>query len=168
VGVHPDLMTLAKGLGDGLPIAAVVGRHDMMDAPGEGGIGGTFGGNPLACAGALAVLELFRDGSLFTHAARIEAILETRLDSFLQKFDVVGDVRGLGPMRGVELVKDRKTREPHKEGVQKVIKHAYEKGVICLSAGTFGNVLRFLVPLVITEQQLDEALDQVEMGLSAL
>jgi 4-aminobutyrate aminotransferase/(S)-3-amino-2-methylpropionate transaminase len=168
LGVAPDLVTLAKGLGDGLPIAAVTGRGDIMDAPGEGGIGGTFGGNPLACAGALEVFELFRDGSLLAHAAQLEKRLEQRLGDWLGRFPIVGDTRGLGPMRGVELVKDRNTKEPDKAAVQKVLRHAYEHGVVCLSAGTYGNVIRFLPPLVITLEQLDEALDVIEAGIATL
>ena len=168
LGVTPDLMTLAKGLGDGLPIAAVTGRADMMDAPGEGGIGGTFGGNPLACAGALAVADLFEHGSVASHSQVIETVLEGRLAEWFKRYPVIGDVRGLGPMRGVEFVKDRFTREPSKEAVQKILKHSYENGVICLGAGTFGNVLRFLVPLVISESQLNEALDVVERGIQIL
>ena len=168
LGVAPDLMTLAKGLGDGLPIAAVTGRAEIMDAPGEGGIGGTFGGNPLACAGALAVLDLFKDGSLESHSRKIETLLESRLAQWSRQYPIIGDVRGLGPMRGVEFVKDRASREPSKDSAQKVVKYCYENGVICLSAGTFGNVLRFLVPLVISESQLNEALDVVERGIQSL
>lgn len=165
LGVQPDLLTLAKGLGDGLPIAAVVGRSDIMDAPGEGGIGGTFGGNPVACAGALAVLDLFEQSDLLKNAQKIESILQKRLSAWQAKFKCVGDVRGLGPMRGVEFVKDRTTKEPAKDVVQGLLKHAYENGVVCLSAGTFGNVLRFLPPLVISDEQLNEALDVLERGI---
>jgi len=168
LGVAPDLLTSAKGLGDGLPIAAVVGRSDIMDAPGEGGIGGTFGGNPVACASALAVFDLFEKTDLFANAAQLEKILIGRLDDWKSKYACVGDVRGLGPMRGVEFVKDRVTQEPWKDAVGKVQRYAYEHGVICLSAGTFGNVLRFLVPLVMSETQLHEGLDIIEQGIQRL
>jgi 4-aminobutyrate aminotransferase/(S)-3-amino-2-methylpropionate transaminase len=139
-----------------------------MDAPSEGGIGGTYGGNPLACVSALEVMKLFDQGSILGNAAMVESTLRARLDSWKSRFECVGDVRGLGPMRAVEFVKSRDSKEPWKEAVQKVQKHAYENGVICLSAGTFGNVLRFLVPLVITEAQLKEGLDVLESGISTL
>ncbi len=168
LGVVPDLLTLAKGLGGGLPIGAVVGRADMMDAPGDGGIGGTFGGNPLACAAAQGVFEVFRDGSLLKDVQRKGALIEARLEGWKSRFSKVGDVRGLGMMRGVELVKDRDARTPDKDSVSEWVRFAYENGVILLSAGTFGNVVRLLPPLVITDSQLHEALDVMEKGLEYL
>jgi 4-aminobutyrate aminotransferase/(S)-3-amino-2-methylpropionate transaminase len=167
-GVVPDLMTIAKGLGSGLPIAAVTGRAEIMDAPGEGGLGTTFGGNPVACAAALAVLDAFEvdGGALLRRARALGAALSARLSQWKERYPCVGDVRGLGPMQGVELVEDRATRAPDKAAVTALQRHCYERGVIALGAGTYGNVLRLLPPLVIEDDQLAEALAVVEDGLS--
>jgi len=165
MGVAPDLITLAKGLGGGLPIGAVTGRAEVMDAPGEGGIGGTFGGNPLACAAALGVLKAFEDGSLLAHVNQLSLTVEQRLNGWKQNFSCIGDVRGLGLMRGIEFVKDPKSKTPDKEIVSKLVRWGYQNGVVLLSAGTFGNVVRLLAPLVITPSQLNEALDVIEAGL---
>jgi 4-aminobutyrate aminotransferase/(S)-3-amino-2-methylpropionate transaminase len=166
----PDLMTLAKGLGAGLPIAAVTGRADIMDAPMDGGIGGTYGGNPVACAAALAVFDLFEknNGELLKKSVVVGETIRARLNSWKEKYPVIGDVRGLGPMMAVELVKDRQTKEPHREAVAALMKYAYEHGVIALSAGTFGNVVRLLVPLVIEKDQLEEGLNVLEEGLKSI
>ncbi|MBI5624219.1 MAG: 4-aminobutyrate--2-oxoglutarate transaminase [Elusimicrobia bacterium] len=167
-GIAPDLMTLAKGLGGGLPIAAVVGRADVMDAPIEGGVGGTYGGNPVACASALAVLKMFKDGSLLEHAKALGKIIEARMADWSRRFPCVGDARGLGPMRAVEFVTDRATKEPWREAAGRVAKHCWEHGLIVLTAGTYGNVIRLLPPLAITREQLDEGLDVLEAGLATL
>jgi 4-aminobutyrate aminotransferase/(S)-3-amino-2-methylpropionate transaminase len=166
--IVPDLMTLAKGLGGGLPIAAVVGRDDIMDAPMEGGIGGTYGGNPVACAAALAVLDLFKDGSLLAHAREIGVTLESTLSGWRERFPCIGDARGLGPMRALEFVRDRSTKEPFREAAAQLARHCYEHGVIVLTAGTYGNVMRLLVPLVITPDELKEGLGVMEAGLSKI
>lgn len=165
LGIAPDLMTMAKGLGGGLPIAAVTGRAEIMDAPIEGGIGGTYGGNPVACASALAVVALFEDGALLRRAKALGEKIGARLATWKEKYKRVGDVRGLGPMLGMELVKDRQTKEPNREAAGALLKHAYEHGVVVLSAGTFGNVVRLLPPLAIEDGQLDEALEVLEAGL---
>jgi len=167
LGIEPDLMTLAKGLGGGLPIAAVTGRDVIMDAPIDGGVGGTYGGNPVACAAALAVLDLFEKGDLLKNARQIGEVIQYRMEKWAAKFNLIGDARGIGPMRGVEFVKDRATKEPWKEAAGKVTKYAYEHGVVLLSAGTYGNVIRVLVPLVITLEQLNEGLDVIEAGIAA-
>lgn len=164
-GVAPDLITTAKGLGGGLPVAAVTGRAEMMDAPLEGGIGGTYNGNPVACAAALAVFKSFEDGKLLSQARKLGELLHERLRGFESRYKVIGEVRGLGPMQGFELVKDRGTREPFPEATKQLIKHCYENGVVMLSAGTYGNVIRLLMPLVIEQTQLDEALGVIESGL---
>jgi len=166
-GVVPDLMTLAKGLGAGLPIAAVTGRAEIMDAPGEGGIGGTFGGNPLSCAAALAVLDAFEadGGAILLRARALGDTLGARLDGLAQRHPCVGDVRGLGAMRGIEIVKDRATKEPSPAGAAALARQCYERGVILLTGGAYGNVARLLVPLVITAPQLDEGLAVIEDGL---
>ena len=164
LGVVPDLMCLAKGLGGGMPISAVVGRAELMDAPMVGGIGGTFGGTPVSCAAALAVLELFEKGGLLKKARALSDKLPGKLAA-LKRFKGVGDVRGLGAMQALELVKDPQTKEPDKEAAEALIKHCCERGLILMSAGTFGNVIRLLMPLVITDSQLDEGLAVLESGL---
>ena len=166
--IVPDLMTLAKGLAAGLPIAAVLGRAKIMDAPMEGGIGGTYGGNPVACAAAIAVLDMFKDGSLLAHARGLGKIMERRLSGWKRRFKSIGDVRGMGPMRALELVRDRAAKEPHREAAAKLVRYCYEHGVIVLSAGTYGNVIRLLAPLSISAAELNEGLDVMEAGLESL
>ncbi|MBI5211357.1 MAG: 4-aminobutyrate--2-oxoglutarate transaminase [Elusimicrobia bacterium] len=166
--VEPDLMTLAKGLGGGMPLAAVVGRSEIMDAPIEGGVGGTYGGNPVACAAALAVLDLFEDGSLLARSRALGERLERRLAGWRKRFDSVGDVRGLGPMRALEFVTDRGNKNPDREAAGKLARYCYEHGVIVLTAGTYGNVVRILVPLCASPEELEEGLDVMEAGLKEL
>jgi 4-aminobutyrate aminotransferase/(S)-3-amino-2-methylpropionate transaminase len=168
LGLTPDLMTLAKGLGGGLPIAAVVGRAEMMDAPVEGGVGGTYGGNPVACAAALSVLDAFEKGDLLSRAKRLGETVATRLRDWQRSSPLIGDVRGLGPMLGFELVKDKTTKEPNKEAAGALAKYCYEHGVVILTAGTFGNVVRLLMPLVIEPSELEEGLKVLEEGLREL
>jgi 4-aminobutyrate aminotransferase/(S)-3-amino-2-methylpropionate transaminase len=167
-GVAPDLLVLAKGLANGLPLSAVVGKAEVIDAVGVGGVGGTYAGNPVACAAALAVLDKFDDPKTLDHAQKLGRLLQDRLESWFKKFPKIGQVRGLGPMRAIELVKDRTTKEPDKPSAAALVKHNYENGVITLSCGTQGNVLRFLIPLVATEAQLNEGLDVIEAGLVKL
>ncbi len=167
LGVSPDLLVLAKGLANGLPLSAVVGKAEVIDAVGVGGVGGTYSGNPLACAAALAVMVKFDDPQTLGHACELGAILAGRLDVWTKNFAKIGQHRGLGPMRAIELVKDRKTKEPDKAAATALVKHNYEHGVITLSCGTHGNVLRFLVPLVASAAQLNEGLDVIEAGLAA-
>lgn len=169
-GVAPDLMTLAKGLGGGMPIGAVTGRAEIMDAPIEGGIGGTFGGNPVACAAALAVFELFEadGGALLAKARSLGEALRTRLLAWKERFPRIGDVRGLGPMLGIELVKDRATKEPDKESTSRLARYCYENGLVILTAGTYGNVIRLAMPLVIGDSELNEGLAVLERGLATI
>jgi 4-aminobutyrate aminotransferase/(S)-3-amino-2-methylpropionate transaminase len=168
LGIAPDLMVVAKGIGGGLPISGVVGRAEIMDAPKDGGIGGTFSGNPLACASALAVFDLFEKENLTEKARSTGVILRRRLERWREDSPFVGDVRGLGLMLGVEFVKDKETREPFPEAVKFLTKFGYERGVISMSAGTFGNVIRFLMPLVTTHSELNEGLDVLERGLKEI
>jgi 4-aminobutyrate aminotransferase/(S)-3-amino-2-methylpropionate transaminase len=161
-------MTLAKGLGGGLPLAAVVGRAGLMDAPVVGGIGGTYGGNPVACAAALAVLDLFADGSLLERSRRIGEVLAARLETWRSRFSRIGDVRGLGPMRALEFVRDRATKEPDKEAAGALARWCWERGLVVLTAGTHGSVVRLLAPLPITDEDLDEGLAVMEAGLEDL
>ncbi|MFI5348405.1 MAG: 4-aminobutyrate--2-oxoglutarate transaminase [Elusimicrobiota bacterium] len=168
LGLVPDLLLTAKGLGGGLPISAVTGRAEMMDAPVEGGIGGTFGGNPVAVAAALAVMDIFEDGKLLEHARKLGEIIEKTLSAWKEKYPVIGDVRGLGPMMAIELVKDPKTKEAFPDGAKQVVRYCYEHGVVVLTAGSYGNCVRLLPPLAIEEGQLTEALDILEAGLQEL
>lgn len=166
-GIEPDLITLAKSLAGGLPLSAVVGRADLLDGVHVGGLGGTFCGNPVACAAALATISVYEEEQIADRAAALGRRLSQRLESWPQKFPHVGNIRGLGPMIGVEFVKDRATREPDKATLSALIQRCWENGVILIASGTHGNVLRFLFPLVITEPELDEGLDVIETQLEA-
>jgi 4-aminobutyrate aminotransferase/(S)-3-amino-2-methylpropionate transaminase len=160
-GVVPDLVATAKGIAGGLPLAAVTGRADIMDKVHAGGLGGTYGGNPLACAAALAVLEEIEDGKLTERARRIGEIMLPRLHDLAAKHPAIGDVRGRGAMIAVELVREG-TKEPDPELTAQVAKRCHERGLLVLTTGTYGNVLRFLPPLVIPEDLLNEGLDILE------
>jgi len=164
----PDLVLTAKGLGGGLPISAVTGRAEIMDAPGEGGIGGTFGGNPVAVASALAVLGLMEDGAFLARSQALGRSVLKTLQGWKEKYPVIGDVRGLGPMLALELVKDRASKEANPDAAKALVKHCYERGVVILTAGSYGNCIRLLFPLVITDEQLAEAFAVLEDGLKSL
>lgn len=165
LGITPDIVISAKGLGGGMPISAVTGRAEIMDAPGDGGIGGTFGGNPVACAAALAVFGAFEKDSLFEKAESLGAALKDQLQKWKEKFSFIGDVRGMGPMQALEFVKDRKTKEPDADRTKKLMKFCHENGVVIMSAGSNGNVIRFLIPLTIEKADLLEGFQVVERGL---
>ena len=164
----PDLILAAKSLGGGLPISAVIGRSEIMDAPIEGGIGGTFGGNPVAVAAALTVLGLFEDGTLLTRAQQLGRSVLKTLSAWKERYAVVGDVRGLGPMLALELVKNQTTRDPFAEGAKALVKFCYERGVVIMTAGSYGNCVRLLFALIITDEQLAEAFEILEDGLKSL
>lgn len=166
LGVTPDLLVSAKGIAGGLPLSAVTGVAEIMDAPGEGAIGGTYCGNPVACAASLAVFQEWEKGNLSKNAKRVEQILVEQMESWFKSFPVVGDIRGLGSMRAIELVTHRETKEPNADATKALIKLSYEQGLILMGAGTFGNVIRFLPPLCIQEKELLEGLKIVEQGLS--
>lgn len=170
LGAAPDLLVSAKGLAAGLPLSAVTGRADIMDAPCEGGIGGTFSGNPVACAAALAVFDLFAadGGALLERAAELGKMLEARMAGWKELNPAVGDVRGVGPMRAVEFVRCRASKAPHPTLAKELVKYGYERGLVLLNAGTFGNVLRLLLPLCIKPEEVDEGLKIIEAGLRAL
>jgi len=157
-GVEPDLLVTAKSLAAGMPLAAVIGRAELMDRPIEGGLGGTYAGNPLACAAAHAVLDMFESGELLLRAEAIGARIEAHARDWAQACPIIGDIRRRGAMVGIELVKDRVTREPAKPETQAIIASACGQGVILIAAGTYGNVVRFLAPLTITDEELDEGL----------
>jgi len=166
-GLVPDLITTAKSLAGGLPLAAVTGRADVLDAAQPGGLGGTYGGNPLACAAALAVLDAMKKEKLAERAAVIGERIRTRFRKWQESVPEIGDVRGLGAMVAMELVKDRTTREPAKELTGRLQAEALKRGVILLSAGTLGNVIRVLVPLTVEDAVLDEGLAVMEAALQA-
>lgn len=163
----PDLITTAKGIAGGLPLAAVTGRADIMDAAHTGGLGGTYGGNPVACAAALGSLQTMRDLDLNSKAQRIEHIMKTRLAALQEKHDVIGDLRGRGAMIAIELVKSG-TKDPNPEATAAVAKACHAAGLLVLTCGTYGNVLRFLPPLVIGEELLNEGLDILEEAFGRL
>ncbi|HXF57062.1 MAG TPA: 4-aminobutyrate--2-oxoglutarate transaminase [Actinomycetota bacterium] len=166
-GVVPDLVTTAKSLAGGLPLGAVTGREDVLESVHVGGLGGTFGGNPLACAAALAVLETVEDLKLLERARRIEEVALARLREFQERFPLVGDVRGRGAMLAMELVENRATRAPAPAPASRVVEECYRRGVVVLKAGTYDNVIRLLPPLTIDEALLQEGLDVVEEALTA-
>jgi 4-aminobutyrate aminotransferase/(S)-3-amino-2-methylpropionate transaminase len=162
--IEPDLITLSKSLAAGLPISAVVGRAEVMDAPNPGEIGGTYGGSPLGCAAALAVIEKMERENLSGRSQEIGIAIRNYFSSLQKEFPILGDVRGLGAMCAVEFV-EPETKKPAKEFVAKLIKRCYEKGVMLLSAGVHGNVVRFLTPLVISDEQLAEGLDIINEAM---
>ncbi|MGO9686952.1 MAG: 4-aminobutyrate--2-oxoglutarate transaminase [Syntrophobacteraceae bacterium] len=166
--VEPDLVTVAKSLGAGMPLSAVVGRSEMMNSPQVGGLGGTYGGNPVCCAAALAVLEIFEEENLLQRAERLGTKIRARFEDFHKRFELVGDVRGLGPMLALELVRDRETKEPGAAEAKALVKFCYERGLVILSCGNLSNVIRTLMPLVITDEQLERGLAIMEEGLAGL
>jgi 4-aminobutyrate aminotransferase/(S)-3-amino-2-methylpropionate transaminase len=166
-GIEPDLVTSAKGIGGGMPIAAVTGRAEIMDASHPGGLGGTFGGNPVSSAAVVAVFSEVDKRGLLAEAKRVEKTLKPALLDLQQKHSVIGDVRGIGAMLAIEFV-DQKTGKPAPEVAKAVQTHALNSGVLILTAGTFGNVLRFLPPVVITDEQLLEAVTVMDEALASL
>ncbi len=165
-GIEPDIIISAKSLGGGLPLAAVTGRAEVMDAAGVGGLGGTFGGNPLACAAALAALEIIEKEGLLARSTQLGQKFEARGKRWTKNFQMVGEVRGLGGMCAIELVKNPATREPAADETKKIAQYCYEHGLITITAGTYGNVMRILVPLVVTDAQFEEGLDVLEAALA--
>ncbi|MEV0147593.1 MULTISPECIES: 4-aminobutyrate--2-oxoglutarate transaminase [unclassified Nonomuraea] len=166
-GVVPDLICTAKGIAGGLPLAAVTGRAEIMDKVHPGGLGGTYGGNPLACEAALGVLETIAEEDLVAKARRIGEIMLSRLRSMQERFGVIGDVRGRGAMVAIELVRPG-TKEPDPAAVAEVVRRCHAEGLLVLTAGTYGNVLRFLPPLVMPEHLLEEGLGILEKAFAEL
>lgn len=165
-GIEPDLMTLAKSLGGGLPLAAVVGRADLMDAPAPGGLGGTYGGNPVACAAALAVIQVMLEDKLPERGARLGKRAVERMRAWSERFSFIGEVRGLGAMIAMELVLDRATRDPAPKLTAEVLHTAHIRGLIILKAGLYDNVIRLLFPLTLSNEELDRGLDILEQSLA--
>jgi 4-aminobutyrate aminotransferase/(S)-3-amino-2-methylpropionate transaminase len=166
-GVVPDLVTTAKGIAGGLPLSAVTGRAEIMDSVHVGGLGGTYGGNPLACAAALAAIATIEEQDLIGAARRIEAVMLPRLQELQRRHPEIGDVRGRGAMLAVELVRPG-TTEPDPAVTQEIVKACHAQGLLVLTAGTYGNVLRFLPPLVMPEHLLDEGLGILEDAFAGL
>jgi len=164
-GVVPDLITTAKGLGGGLPLSGVTGRATIMDAAHPGGLGGTYGGNPLSIAAAHAVLDVIDSEDLCGRAVRVGQRMRSRLEALAKEFPCIGDVRGLGAMVAFELVKDPKTKEPDAELTASILAHAEKRGLILLSCGTAANVVRLLAPLTIQDAVLEEGLTMLSAAL---
>jgi len=169
-GVEPDLICTAKSLGGGLPLAAVTGRAEVMDAACVGGLGGTFGGNPMSCEAALAAIETIEQEGLCSRAEHLGELFVKRAREWQRRWLLVGDIRGLGAMRAMELVRPSSedgSREPAAAETAELVRYCYEHGLIVLSAGSYSNVIRLLAPLVITDAQFNEGLDVLEAGLAA-
>ena len=167
-GVQADIVTMAKSLGGGMPLSAVCGRAEVMDSVHPGGLGGTYGGNPVACAAALAVLEVIRQENILSRAEELGAKLRTALHKMQKQFPVIGQVRGLGPMLAMELVSDPVTKTPAPELAKKLTAYCHGHGLLVLDCGTLGNNIRTLMPLVITDEQLGQGLDILSEGLGRL
>jgi 4-aminobutyrate aminotransferase / (S)-3-amino-2-methylpropionate transaminase / 5-aminovalerate transaminase len=161
-GVVPDLITIAKSLAGGLPLSGVIGRAEIMDAPLPGGLGGTYAGNPLACAAANAVLDIFEDEGLLPRAESIGQTIHRAFDALQQRLPAVGDVRGLGAMVALELVRDRQSKAPAPELADHLVVEARKRGLILLKAGLYGNVIRVLAPLVIDDALLEQGLTTIQ------
>ena len=167
-GVEPDLMLMAKSLAGGLPLAAVVGRAEYMDAPLPGGLGGTYGGNPVACAAALAVLDVFAREGLTDRGRALGEQAMARMREWYGRYPLVGEVRGLGAMVAIELVTDRAQRTPATGAAGRILVEARERGLILIKAGLYDNVIRLLMPLVTTDEELAEGLDILEAALEVV
>jgi len=166
LGLEPDLITMAKSLTGGLPMAAVTGRAEIMDTPASGQLGGTFSGNPASCAAALAVLDIIEKENLNARADVLGRRFRERASEWQSQWELVGDVRGIGAMQAMELVRSKSTRQPADEETRQVAQYCYEHGLVLITAGSYGNVIRLLMPLVVTDSQMDEALDVLEGALA--
>jgi 4-aminobutyrate aminotransferase/(S)-3-amino-2-methylpropionate transaminase len=167
-GVEPDLMIIAKSMGAGMPISGVVGRAEIMDAPSPGTLGGTYSGNPVACAAALAVLDLYEKEDLAARSREIGHVITQRFLKLQESFPMIGDVRGLGGMVAMELVKDRTTKEPDSHAASDTLAAAHHRGLVLIKAGMYDNVLRVLVPLCVTDEQLNRGLDIFEDAITTV
>jgi 4-aminobutyrate aminotransferase / (S)-3-amino-2-methylpropionate transaminase / 5-aminovalerate transaminase len=166
--VEPDLMVVAKSIAGGLPLSAVVGKAEIMDAPPDSAIGGTYVGNPVAQAAALAVLDVFDEEGLVERASVIGDVIRARMEAWQGRWDAIGDVRGLGAMLAIELVQDRETKEPDADRASAVVEQAAQNGLLLIKSGVYGNCIRVLTPLVVTDGELDEALGVWEQALEAI
>ena len=167
-GVEADITTVAKSLAAGMPLSAVVGKKEIMDSVHASGIGGTYNGNPIACEAALAVFDIFETEDLLGRAKSLGEKLRVTLAGFKEKHSLIGDVRGIGPMIAMELVEDRQKKTPAPDKAKALVKYCLERNLIILACGTFGNVIRLLMPLVITEEQLEQGMQIIDNGLTAI
>lgn len=168
LGLEPELICMAKSLTGGLPMAAVTGRAEIMDTPASGQLGGTFSGSPVACVAALAVLDIIEREALCARANVLGERFRMRATQWQSKWDLVGEVRGLGAMQALELVRSRSNRQPADEETKLVAQYCYEHGLVLITAGSYGNVIRLLMPLVVTDAQMDEAMDVLEAALASV
>jgi 4-aminobutyrate aminotransferase / (S)-3-amino-2-methylpropionate transaminase / 5-aminovalerate transaminase len=168
LGLEPDLIAMAKSLSGGLPLAAVTGRAEIMDGPATGQLGGTFGGNPAACEAALAVLDLMEKENLNARANHLGEMFRKRAAEWQRRWELIGEVRGLGAMQALELVRSRVSREPADSETKEIAQFCYEHGLVIITAGSYGNVIRLLMPIVITDVQMSEALDVLESALASV
>jgi 4-aminobutyrate aminotransferase / (S)-3-amino-2-methylpropionate transaminase / 5-aminovalerate transaminase len=165
-GVVADIVVSAKSIGAGMPISAITGRAEILDAPHLGGVGGTYGGNPLSCVAAIAAIEILKSKSFLDRSVEVGNIIQKTMQGWKSKYKVIGDVRGLGAMQLVEFVTDRKTKEPDMTVAMEVIKDAISHGLILIRAGLFSNCIRLLPPIVITDEQLTEGLQVLENAIA--
>ena len=167
-GIEPDLITVAKSIAAGLPLSGVIGKAEIMDAPGDSAIGGTYVGNPVAQAAALAVLDVIEDEGLCERAAQLGETIRARMESWQERWPQIGDVRGLGAMLAIELVKDPASKEPDAETASEVVEAAAARGLLLLKSGIYMNCIRVLAPLVLSDAELDEALGVWEDALESV
>jgi 4-aminobutyrate aminotransferase/(S)-3-amino-2-methylpropionate transaminase len=165
-GLEPDLILTGKSIAGGLPLAGITGRAEIMDSPGPGGLGGTFGGNPVACAAALGIFESLDSLQLAERSEHIGRLFESTTRDWKRRFPLLGDIRGVGAMRALELVKDPATRAPADSETARILAACHSRGLLIISAGTFGNVIRILVPLVATDAQIEEGLSVLEEAIA--
>jgi 4-aminobutyrate aminotransferase/(S)-3-amino-2-methylpropionate transaminase len=165
-GVIPDIIVSAKSIGAGMPISAITGKAEILNAPHPGGVGGTYGGSPLACVAAIEAIKILKSEAFLKRANEVGEIIRTTLEKWKEKYTLVGDVRGIGAMRLVEFVKDRDTKEPDAEATLEIIKDAGAHGLIMIRAGLFSNCIRLLPPIVITDEQLIEGLQVLEDAIA--
>jgi 4-aminobutyrate aminotransferase / (S)-3-amino-2-methylpropionate transaminase / 5-aminovalerate transaminase len=166
--VEPDLMVVAKSIAGGLPLSAVIGKAEIMDSPPDSAIGGTYVGNPVAQAAALAVLDIFDEEHLVERAVSIGDTIRARMEAWQGRWDAIGDVRGLGAMLAIELVLDGETKEPDADRASAVVEQAAQNGLLLIKSGVYGNCIRVLTPLVVTDAELDEALNVWEQALETV
>jgi len=165
-GIEPDLMTVAKSIAGGVPLSGLVGKADIMDSPPPGGLGGTYAGSPLGCAAALAVLDVMKNEKLLERSLKLGERLQARLRTLQKRFPLIGEIRGIGSMVAIELVKNGKAEQPDADVTRALVQSAARHGLLILSCGVYGNVIRFLAPLTIPEALLDEGLDKLEAALA--
>jgi 4-aminobutyrate aminotransferase/(S)-3-amino-2-methylpropionate transaminase len=165
-GVAPDIITIAKSMGAGMPVSAVVGKAEIMDCTHLGGVGGTYGGSPVSAVAAIETLKIISSPEFLQRAKEVGELIQARLQAWKEKYSVIGDVRGLGAMQLVEFVKDRQTKEPDMQTAMTVLKDAVSHGIILIRAGLYSNCIRLLPPIVMTDEQLHEGLSVLEMAIA--